>query len=462
MLWMTLRQLKTGTAGSRRKAAQQLSLEPNPRALNALAAAALTDPDAEVRRLAAAALGRLDHPGRYEPLIGALEDRNPDVIRSAMLGLRRATSEQVMRALVRMLRHQDFSVRTSAAQTIDTIRWAPRDREERLWFQIAKGWYERAAASGGEAIPALQLTIETGPVPAAVRAVEALGLISDPRVIKLLRGALQSQEPAVRIAAADALGKVGGAEAVGALTSCLHSSQTQVRVASVQALGILRAAEATGAICKLLRDKEWEVRQEAAVALGRLTNAEAVEPLSAVLEDADSDVRESAAMALGRIGDRRGVGPLILTLRDEVTSVRRIAAAALARIDPEWASLPETREAAEKLKLAIQDAEPAIRFFVSQLLVNLGALSPEAMFGLAPEDQLASPAVKRKRMATHLFIGLLEDPDRDLRQTAAEALGHLGGERARQALTRTARDLDGDVAAAIQMALQALGTESTN
>src|SRR5262249_10731528 len=78
-------------------------------------------------------------------------------------------------------------------------------------------------------------------------------------------------------------------------------------------------------------------------------------------------------------------------------------------------------------------------------------------------DQLASPATKRRRMATSLFIAMvLEDGDRDVRQAAAEALGRLGGERARHALTRAASDLDGDVAAATQMALQALGPESNN
>ncbi len=461
MLWLTLRQLRTGTVGTRRKAAKDLWLDPKPRALNALGEAALTDPDGEVRRVAAATLGRLDHPGRYEALLKALKDSDPEVIKSAMAGLRRATDERVIRGLVSLLQHSNFGVRNCAAQTIDTIRWVPKDREERIWFQVAKGWYERAASSGAEAIPALQLTLQTGPVGAAVRAVEALGLISDPRIPKLLRSALESEEPAVRIAAADALGKVGGSEAVETLTICLRNRHVQVRVAAVQALGILRAAEATGRICKLLRDKEWEVRQEAAVALGRLANPEACEPLAAVLEDEDSDVREAAAMALGRIGDRRAVGPLILALKDEVVSVRRIAAMALSRIDPDWASLPETRDAAEQLKLAIQDAEPAIRFFVAQLLVNLGELSPDAVFGFAPEDHLASPAVKRRRMATHLFIGMLEDPDRDIRQAAAEALGRLGGDRARQALTRNAGDVDGDVAAAIQMSLQALGPDSS-
>jgi HEAT repeat protein len=446
----------------RKNAVQELIRDPDPRALSALASATLSDPEPEVRRLAATALGRLSHTGRYEPLLKALQDSDPEVIKAAMPGLRRASDERVVRGLVPLLKHQDFSVRTSAARTIDTIRWVPQNHEERLWFQIAKGWYDRAAGSGVEAIGPLDLTVRTGPLSAAVRAVGALGLISDPSAVKLLRAALKSEEVAVQIAAADALGKVGGGEAVEALTGCLQSPKTQVRVVSVQALGVLRAQEVTVPICKLLRDKEWEVRQEAAVALGRLGNPEACEPLAATLGDEDADVREAAAVALGRIGDRRAVGPLILCLKDEVASVRRIAAAGLARIDPDWVSLPETRDAAEQLKYAIQEAEPAVRFFVAQLLVDLGELGPDAIAGLTPEDHLASPAIKRKRMATNLFISLLEDSDRDIRQAAAESLGRLGGDRARQALTRTASDPDGDVAAAIQMALQALGSETSS
>ena len=223
---------------------------------------------------------------------------------------------------------------------------------------------------------------------------------------------------------------------------------------------MLGAADATGLICALLKDKDWEVRQEAAVALGRLSHPEACDPLVAVLNDPDADVREAAVVALGKIGDHRAVGPLVLALKDEVASVRRMAAASLSRIDQDWASLPETRAAAEQLKLAIQNAEPAIRFFVAQLLVNLGELAPDAIAGMAPEDHMASPAIKRKRMATHLFIGMLEDLDRDIRQAAAESLGRLGGERARHALTRAANDPDGDVATAVQLSLQAFGNES--
>ena len=462
MFWLTVRQLKSGSTRARQKAAKELWREPNPRALSYLAEAVLTDPDAEVRQISASALGRLHIPGRLEPLIKALHDKEPEVVRSALFGLRRAKDDRIIHDLVPLLRHRDFGVRTSAAQAIDTIRWAPTNREHRIWFSVAKGWYERAANLGADAIPALQLTIESGPASAAVRAVEALGSILDPRVIKLLCAALDSREPAICISAAGTLGKVGGGEAVEALIASLRNSNTHVRAESVRALGILNAAEATGPILQLLEDKEWEVRREAATALGKLNNPETLVPLTKLLDDTDPDVREAATLALSRSADRRAVGPLVLALKDEVAGVRRIAAAGLSRIDPDWVSLPETRSAVEKLKVAIQDAEPAVRFFVAQLLVNLGEMSAEALLGFSADDYMASPAVKRKRMATGLFVALLEDRDRDVRQAAAEALGRLGGERSRQALMRASSDSDGDVAAAIQMALQVLGAENSN
>jgi len=463
MLWLSLRQLKIGTVAMRKNAAKELWRNPKAGALSGLAEAALTDEDPEVRQLSVAALGRLQDPVRFDTLVKALRDKEPEVIRSAMLALRRGPEEKVIGAVVPLLRHQNFVVRTCAAQTIDTIRWIPKERDERVSFYVAKGWFERAATNGVDAIPALQLALETAPVSAAVRAVDALGRISHPSVVKLLRGALKSSEPAICIAATDALGRIGGADAVEALIESLRSNMTQIRAAAAQALGSLGAAEATGLICQMLTDKEWEVRREAATALGKLNNPETLEPLAKVLDDIDADVREAAAMSLSRTGDRRAVRPLVLALKDEVGSVRRIAAAGLSRIDPDWVSLPETRAVAEQLKLAIQDAEPAVRFFVAQLLINLGEMSPEAIAGFTPEDQLASPASKRRRMATNLFIAMLhEDGDRDVRQAAAEALGRLGGERARHALTRASGDPDGDVAAATQMALQVLGSENNN
>jgi HEAT repeat protein len=460
MLWLTLQQLKSGSVAGRRKAAKELWREPHPRAFEALTTAALNDADPEVRQTCAAALGRSSAPGRIDSLLKILRDSHPEVVCSAMLGLRKSTDSRVIPALVPLLRHREFTVRAGAGQTIDTIAWIPKERGERILFYVSKGWFDRAAANGADAVPALELSVQTSPVSVGVRALGALGSIPEPRVVKFLSGVVRSPEPALCVSATDALGRIGGREAVQALTGCLKSALGQVRAAAVQSLGGLGAAEATSLICQRLEDEEWEVRREAASALGKLNNLEALEPLAKALADSDPDVREAAALALGRISNRRSVAALVLALKDESASVRRIAAASLSRIDPDWISLPETRAAAEELKVAIQNAEPAVRFFVSQLLVNLGEMDPGMLAGFNHQDQLASPAVQRKRMATSLFVAMLEDQDRDVRQAAAEALGRLGGDRARQALTAAGSDLDGDVAAAAQMGLQALGAES--
>src|SRR5438552_13642098 len=99
MLWLTLRQLSIGTVAMRKKAAKDLWRNPKADALTPLVTAALTDQDPEVRQISVSALGRLQDPARYESLLKALKDKDPEVIRSAMLALRRGPEEQVTRGV---------------------------------------------------------------------------------------------------------------------------------------------------------------------------------------------------------------------------------------------------------------------------------------------------------------------------------------------------------------------------
>src|SRR4051794_4226624 len=157
MLWLSMQLLKSGTAKTREKAARELWRDRNPRALSGLADAALSDPEMTVRQVATAALGRLEIPERLDPLMQVLNDREPEVVRSALLSLRGVKDDRVIPRLLPLLRHRDFGVRTGAGQTIDTYRWAPPNREQRVWFCVAKGWFGRAAELGAEAISALKL-----------------------------------------------------------------------------------------------------------------------------------------------------------------------------------------------------------------------------------------------------------------------------------------------------------------
>ena len=51
--------------------------------------------------------------------------------------------------------------------------------------------------------------------------------------------------------------------------------------------------------------------------------------------------------------------------------------------------------------------------------------APEAVV----DGLLASAPAKRRKLAVSLFVSLLCDVDRDLRQAAAEALGRLGNDQ---------------------------------
>jgi len=167
-------------------------------------------------------------------------------------------------------------------------------------------------------------------------------------------------------------------------------------------------------------------------------------------------VREATAIALGSLSDRRAIGPLVLALKDATSGVRRIAAAALSRIDENWVGSTEARAAVEDLKPALYDRDPDVRHFVGQLLVSLGAMEPEpAPEAEAGPDSFASME-KRRKLAVSLFLAILCDRDRDLRQAAAEALGRLGERRAEPGLLRAARDPDADVRLAAEGALQSL------
>jgi HEAT repeat protein len=468
MLWLTQHQLKSKNVETRRKALEELGRSPPPRALPALRAA-LDDEDAEVRRLAAAALGRMDDERKLDSLLVALNDRNAEVVKAAIVGLKNTTGERVLTALAPLIHHSDAGVRGQAALNLEAQGWHPSRREEEIWLLVAKGKFGRAAAYGSEAIPALEAVVLSGPYSLCMGAVQALADIDDPRVMRPLLNALRSDDAAVCVAAVDALARMGGSKVIEPITNMLHHRNGQVRLAAVEAFANLGKAAPAEPLRGLLADPVWDVRRMAAEILGRLRDPGAVESLTKALTDSDADVREASAMALGNLGDRRAIGPLVMTLKDSASGVRRIAAAALARIDEDWSISTEAQAAVEKLRPALNDSDPDVRYFVGQLLHDLGATKPEsapaaaapaspspARFAAEPDDVSWSSLEKRRKLAVSLFLAILCDADRDLRLAAAESLGRIGDRRAESALVRALQDEDEGVRTAVQQALHEL------
>jgi len=129
--------------------------------------------------------------------------------------------------------------------------------------------------------------------------------------------ALKNSDTDTRVGAAGVLGIIGGEKAIAPLTDALEDN-AEVRNTAVESLGKIGGKQDSGPIIKLLNDPDANVRYTAAESLGGGGDKNAVEPLIELLKtntyhenDNWTDVRSAAAKALGKIGDLRMKEPLI-------------------------------------------------------------------------------------------------------------------------------------------------------
>lgn len=153
--------------------------------------------------------------------------------------------------------------------------------------------------------------------------------------IKGLSRALRyKKDTEIRRSAARALGEIGDVRAVSPLVDAVRDARQS------EDLGLLR--DARRALVKIgapgvelligaLKDTDRRVCHDAAEMLGEIGEERAVPHLAAVLIDSDDYyMRERAVKALARIGDLRAVEPLVVALNDREMTVRRAVVRALA------------------------------------------------------------------------------------------------------------------------------------
>lgn len=242
----------------------------------------------------------------------------------------------------------------------------------------------------------------------------------------------------VRGAAAGLLANLG-AEAGGAQAAqLLKSEDWQVRTTAAEALGRLgRDAASHGeALAALLGDGEAPVRMAATAALGKLGAAAAKFCVTA-LQSSKARQREAACEALGMMGPSAAEHGAALAelLQDSDWQVPTAAANALKRLGPSAASHCAT---------VLGRCEPLARAPVAEALVRLG----RGQGGIEAAESL---------------LPLLRSPEQGVRKYAAECLGSLGAEIARDyasALLPLKEDGDREVRSAAKQALVKLGLYS--
>jgi HEAT repeat protein len=196
-----------------------------------------------VRVEAARALGQIGDLRAIEPLIAAIEDRDPEVRVQAVAAVRNLQDPRVPEVLIAALDDDHWSVRAMA--------------------------------------------------------ITHLGSFKNPDFFGTLVTALTTDEsPGVRARAAEALAGFNDLRATEPLIATLRDENSYVRWHTAEALKDLKDPRAVEPLIAALSDEDHITRRRVIAALGELKDTRAVEPLIALLEDQNDVIRMDAREAL--------------------------------------------------------------------------------------------------------------------------------------------------------------------
>ena len=325
-----------------------------------------TTPDKKVA--AASALGEIGESIVFKPLQGLLRDPEPSVRSAAIYALEQSGCREALPMLVAALRDNTRNVRLVAAQVLGSLG-DDSTVEPLIKLLNDKDWEIRRTA------------------------LESLGKLGDTRAFPSVAKRLDDTDEGVREVAADALGRVGNETIVEKLVMTLVDAHGGVRQAAARALNKIyprwetseRVQRMLPEIQGALRHRDVSVQSAAAGLLKRVTRPNAA---------------DGSAPTLNTSMDQRPP-PLVSLLRELMTdddAVVRVAAA-------ETIGRMQLADCAEKLKTALNDAEPAVKLTAQNALAKLAADDSAAAGGKVTFlSQTAPPSAAAPSPAADVLI----------------------------------------------------------
>ena len=398
--------------------------------------AALSDPDARVRRTAAITLGKIDQPPIGE-LILLLSDENTSTRWYAMMAIGRIASQLEMQEplqpainpLVNALTGSDASSRLMAANTLKRLGTSASDAIAKLLN--AENATTRAVAANllAEMEPEMATTYQRTRYladlqdPDATIRAAAIGPLArsgTPDTAQLLVEVLKDKNRTVRQNAATALVQIGES-AISALSTQLNAQVPNARLNAIRILGDIAETLPNTApmepvvnmLIERLQDSVGAVRLAAINTLVKCGPL-AVDALIAQMDAPNTVVRSAATKALGQMGDVAKKS-LINTLSNPKSIVRQNAAAALGQLLPNEGDFYQVTRYINDLR----DTDDAVRANAARMLGQLGDIR-----------------------ALEQLVAALGDTDYRVRLQAAKALGQLNDKRAMPALEKAKNEKD--------------------
>jgi HEAT repeat protein len=266
------------------------------------------------RARAARLLGALEDPRAAEALLAAAGTGSPPEREAVVLALAGA-------------RGLDAGALLAALE-----RGGMESRQADL-LRVVPAVVKRAPDARAPALAALRASLPAErPFEVRARAVMALGALGADALPTLAEVRAHAEEPVLRHLAARELGAVGGAPAAAALRDALSDADPRVRATAAEGLGQEHAAAATPALIAGAKQEPWPfVRRAELEALGRLCGPAAADLLARAVDRDVAEVRRAALVGLARCKDPRARTLLLRVLgrRNEASTVRELSAALL-------------------------------------------------------------------------------------------------------------------------------------
>jgi HEAT repeat protein len=185
----------------------------------------------------------------------------------------------------------------------------------------------------------------------------ALAQTGDVAALDTLIAATRDEQPQLRMTAAQGLASIKSEPARVALEGLLDDADANVRVYAISSLQKQADARSLPAIMKKLADPSRDVRIYAVLAAAEMGDETALEPLAGMLSDPDEQIRSSTCIALSKlkVQDRRKVGTAILPLLNDPSARVRTSAVATCAGLREIRAVPRLLEIAKDPKNAKAD-----------------------------------------------------------------------------------------------------------